>query len=118
MDPSKHFLSTEGCSSSESGWTTYLEDNYNNNQNIKDDDYGEGNSDDSMVSDASSAPIHYQYKHKDGQGSHGYAHLKHDKADHSSKYSSRKEPKKEVKKSAENSSKSKKKPGSQAKSRK
>ncbi|XP_022759921.1 serine/threonine-protein kinase rio2-like [Durio zibethinus] len=125
MDPLKHFLRTEGCSSSESGWTRYLvspmqddsecsEDNYNNNHNTKnnddddDDDDGEGNSDDSMVSDASSAPTHHQYKHIGGRGSHSNAHLKHDKGDYSSKHSSRKEAKKEVKKSAENSGKSKK----------
>ncbi|XVF81854.1 hypothetical protein PTKIN_Ptkin15bG0189000 [Pterospermum kingtungense] len=133
MDPFKHFPSTEGCSSSESGWTSYLappmemeddfqcsEDNYNNNHNIKHgvDDYGEGNSDDSMASDASSGPSHHQNKHKDVQGSHDNAYLKHDKADCSSKHSSRKEAKKEVKKSAENNGKSKKKAGSQAKSRK
>ncbi|XWS36884.1 hypothetical protein CRYUN_Cryun20dG0123500 [Craigia yunnanensis] len=130
MDPFKHFLSTEGRSSSESGWTRYLaspmeddfqcsEDNYNNNHNIKDDvDNGEGYSDDSMVSDASSAPSHHQYKHKDGQDSHGSDHLKHDKGDYSSNQSSRKEAKTKVKKSAENSGKSKKRFGSQAKSRK
>ncbi|XVF31652.1 hypothetical protein REPUB_Repub17cG0009700 [Reevesia pubescens] len=127
MDPSKHFQSTEECSSSESGWTRYLtsptqddfecsEDNYNNNHNIKDDVYdGEGNSDDSMVSDASSAPSHHQYKHKDGQGSHSNANVKHDKGDYTSKHSSRKEAKKEVKKSAENSGKSKKQLGGQVK---
>ncbi|XVE72242.1 hypothetical protein DITRI_Ditri11bG0023800 [Diplodiscus trichospermus] len=127
MDPFKHFLSTEGYSSSESGWTRYLasptrddfeciEDNYDNNHNIKDD--GEGNSDDSMASDASSAPTHHQYKHKDGQGSHGNAHGKHDKGDNTSKHSSRKDTKKEAKTIAENSGKSKTKLGSQAKYRK
>ncbi|XWS30844.1 hypothetical protein CRYUN_Cryun23aG0025800 [Craigia yunnanensis] len=130
MDPFKHFLSTEGCSNNESGWTRYLasptqddfecsEDNYNNNHNIKDDvDDGEGNSDDSMVSDASSAPSHRQYKHKDGQGSHSKAHIKQDKGDYTSKHSSRKEAKKDVKKSAENSGKSKKRVSGQAKYRK
>ena len=130
MDPFKHVLSTEGCSSNESGWTRYLasptqddfecsEDNYNNNHKIKVDvDDGEENSDDSMVSDASSAPSHHQYKHKDDQGSHSNAHLKHDKGDYSSKHSSRNEAKKEVKMSAENSGKSKKRLGGQAKSRK
>ncbi|XP_022769986.1 uncharacterized protein LOC111313577 [Durio zibethinus] len=131
MDPFKHFLSTEGCSSSESGWTRYLaspmqddsecsENNYSNNHNIKDDvDDGEGNSDDSMVSDASSAPSHHQYKHKDGPGSHSNTHVKPDKSDYTSKhYSSRKEVKKEVKKSGENSGKSKKRLDGQAKNRK
>ncbi|XP_021296771.1 uncharacterized protein LOC110426010 [Herrania umbratica] len=127
MDPFKHFLSKEGCSSSESGWTRYLaspmqddfegsEDNYNK-YSIKDDD-GEGNSDDSMVSDASSAPSHHQYKHKDGQGSHSSAHLNHDKGDYASKHSSRKEGKKEAKKSVENSGKSKRKLGGQERYRK
>ncbi|XVF20901.1 hypothetical protein REPUB_Repub12eG0043300 [Reevesia pubescens] len=95
------------------------EDNHKNNHNIKDDfDDGEGSSDDSMVSDASSAPSHHQYKHKDGQGSHSNAHLKHDKSDYSSKHSLRKDAKKELKKSAENSGKSKKRLGGQPKYRK
>ncbi|XP_017974402.1 PREDICTED: uncharacterized protein LOC18601823 isoform X2 [Theobroma cacao] len=117
MDPLKHFPSKEGCSSSESGWTRYLaspmqddfecsEDNYNK-YSIKDDDDndgddGEGNSDDSMVSDASSAPSHHQYKHDEG--------------DYAGKHSSRKEGKKEAKKSVKNSGKSKRRLGGQAKS--
>ena len=130
MDPFKHFLSTEGRSSSESGWTSYLaspvqddfecsEDNFNKKQNIKDDvDYGEGNSDDSMVSDASSAPSHHQYKQKDGQGSHNNAHVKHDKGDYTSKHSSRKEAKKELKRVLKTVVNPKKRLGGQAKYRK
>ncbi|OMO52660.1 hypothetical protein CCACVL1_29131 [Corchorus capsularis] len=132
MDPFKHFASQEGCSSSESGWTGYIaspmqedseysEDNYKNNYTIKDDDddvHGEGNSDDSTVSDASSAPSHYQYKHREGQASHGSANLKVDKGDYSSKHSSRKEAKKEAKKSTENSGKTKRRLGGLARYRK
>ncbi|KAK8614826.1 hypothetical protein V6N13_068615 [Hibiscus sabdariffa] len=124
MDPFKQFVGPEECSSSESGWTSYLaspmeedygcsEENYNSNHNIRDDVYdGEGNSDDSMVSDASSAPSHHHQhnKHKDGQGSHG-------KYNSTSKHSSRREAKKETKKSSENGGKSKKGLGGQAKSR-
>ncbi|KAE8666944.1 Detected protein of unknown function [Hibiscus syriacus] len=90
------------------------EENYNSNRNTKDYVHDcEGNSDDSMVSDASSAPSHHhhqQNKQKDGQGSHGKYN--------SSKHSTRKEAKKETRKSSENSSKSKKGLGGQAKSRK
>ncbi|TYH05169.1 hypothetical protein ES288_A08G061900v1 [Gossypium darwinii] len=124
MDPYKQFVSPEECSSSESGWTSYLaspmedefecsEENYNSNHNIRDDVHdGEGNSDDSMVSDASSAPSHHQHnKHKDGQGS---SHGKYN----SSKHSSRREAKREMKKGSENSGKSKKGLSGQAKSRK
>ncbi|KAK8611592.1 hypothetical protein V6N13_131639 [Hibiscus sabdariffa] len=98
MDPLKQFMSTEEFSNIESGWTGYLacsveddfgcsKDNYKNYHNIKNYD-GEGASDDSMVSDASSVPSQHRYKHKDGQGKgsqgHGRARLKHDKSDYSS----------------------------------
>ncbi|KAK8541724.1 hypothetical protein V6N13_137685 [Hibiscus sabdariffa] len=117
MDPLKQFLSTEEFSNIESGWTAYLagsveddfgcsEDNYKNYHNIKDDD-GEGASDDSMVSDASSVPSQHRYKHKDDQGKgsqgHGHARLKHDKSD----YSSCKEVAKELESGAKNSGESK-----------
>ncbi|MBA0548248.1 hypothetical protein Golax_016191, partial [Gossypium laxum] len=71
MDPFKQFLSTEECSSAESGWTQYLVSNIEDN--------GEGASDDSMVSDASSGPSKHRYKHEDGEckGSHGNAHRKY-----------------------------------------
>ncbi|KAK8287894.1 hypothetical protein V6Z11_D07G085300 [Gossypium hirsutum] len=81
MDPFKQFLSTEECSSAESGWTQYLvshkEDRYKEYRNIEDN--GEGASDDSMVSDASSGPSKHRYKHEDGKckGSHGNAHHKY-----------------------------------------
>lgn len=115
MDPLKHFQSTEECSSHESGWTTYLvsatQDNYSKEHDIIKDDHSDGNSDDSMVSDASSAPSHdhHNYKHKDGD--HNNVYNKHE-GDHTSRRSSLKEAKKEVNKNAESSTgKSKKKRG-------
>ncbi|XP_038990709.1 uncharacterized protein LOC120113726 [Hibiscus syriacus] len=108
MDPLKQFPSTEEFSNIESGWTRYLafssvEDDFRwREDNIKDDD-GEEASDDSTVSDASSAPSRHRYEHKDDQGKgsqgHGHANLKHDKGD----YSSCKEVKKEVERGAKNS---------------
>lgn len=75
MDPFKQFVSTEECSSAESGWTLYLV----SHEYRKIEDNGEGASDDSTVSDASSGPSKRRYKHKDGEckGSHGNAHHKH-----------------------------------------
>ncbi|XVF71379.1 hypothetical protein PTKIN_Ptkin12aG0033000 [Pterospermum kingtungense] len=112
--PFKHFLSTEGCSSNESGWTRYI---VSHMQDDVDDD-GDGNSDDSTVSDASSAPSYHQYnKHKDGRaGNRNNVPVQHDKGDYStSKRSSHKEAEKGMKKNAENSGKSKKRLGGQGK---
>ncbi|CAN6702294.1 hypothetical protein ACFX13_046152 [Malus domestica] len=81
MDPYRNFYGTEGCSSSESGWTTYIDSpmqeddaEYSNIEDVgyknhhyiayltrkkvgKDDNDNE--SDDSMASDASSGPSHH-----------------------------------------------------------
>ncbi|KAL6139943.1 hypothetical protein ACLB2K_058244 [Fragaria x ananassa] len=80
MESYKHLLSTEGCSSSESGWTTYIaspmeedepqcsyedvEYNYNSittRTSIREIDKDDNGSDDSMASDASSGPSHHQH---------------------------------------------------------
>ncbi|KAK9924797.1 hypothetical protein M0R45_033148 [Rubus argutus] len=80
MESYKHLLSTEGCSSSESGWTTYIaspmeedeaqcsyddfEYNYNSitsHTSIQEIDKDDNGSDDSMASDASSGPSHHQH---------------------------------------------------------
>ncbi|KAK9925339.1 hypothetical protein M0R45_033666 [Rubus argutus] len=80
MESYKHLLSTEGCSSSESGWTTYIaspmeeneaqcsyddfEYNYNRLQvtpALKRLDKDDNGGDDSMASDASSGPSHHQH---------------------------------------------------------
>ncbi|OIW17309.1 hypothetical protein TanjilG_22421 [Lupinus angustifolius] len=108
MDSYKQIWGAEGCSSSESGWTMYID------SPVQDDDagcsneydgyrevYGEnrrkkqGNkvdeeSDDSMASDASSGPIQYQNSYARGESSQGIAVSKKDKQDHGSKCSSRK----------------------------
>ncbi|KAJ8751813.1 hypothetical protein K2173_026004 [Erythroxylum novogranatense] len=88
MDPFKQMFGKEGCGSSESGWTIYIassmeEDDYDFNDHEEHQDYNDdgaicndehGNetedSDDSMISDASSVP-HRECKRDDGQSSHG-----------------------------------------------
>ncbi|KAE9615716.1 hypothetical protein Lalb_Chr04g0258271 [Lupinus albus] len=124
MDSHKQIWGAEGCSSSESGWTMYIDD-----APVQDDDagcsneydgyrevYGEnrrkkqGNkvddeSDDSMASDASSGPIQYQNTYARGESSHGTAVSKKDKQDHGSKYSSRKNANKQEKKCVDSRSK-------------
>lgn len=77
MDPSKiyggHHAEEEECQSSESGWTMYLgsclDGENNHHQHDSDDDHHDGkaqgychkdDSDDSMVSDASSRPSTHQ----------------------------------------------------------
>ncbi|XP_011021139.1 PREDICTED: uncharacterized protein LOC105123304 [Populus euphratica] len=98
MDSYKHILGAEGCSSSESGWTTYLaspvqededdEGSYDGN-NYKAQDVSNNYhyaaaaaadevSDDSMASDASSGPYH-QNTHENG---HGTENFKHNKGGH------------------------------------
>ncbi|KAF7803135.1 small heat shock protein hspM [Senna tora] len=101
MESFKQILGAEGCSSSESGWTKYIssptqEDDddaeYRKENGEFDGIYGgirrqkrggrvdEEESDDSMASDASSAPFHY----------HGTAVSKKDRKDGATKCSSRK----------------------------
>ncbi|KAG6779243.1 hypothetical protein POTOM_015616 [Populus tomentosa] len=115
MDSSKHILGSEGCSSSESGWTMYLaspmqEDdeecsydaNDYNARNVSKNyrSAADGDSDDSMASDASSGP-HHQNTHENG---HGAVHFKLSKGGLFNLLSSAK-PEKKDKKSDEDSAK-------------
>nr|XP_034901463.1 uncharacterized protein LOC118039011 [Populus alba] len=115
MDSSKHILGSEGCSSSESGWTMYLaspmqEDdeecsydaNDYNARNVSKNyrSAADGDSDDSMASDASSGP-HHQNTHENG---HGAVHFKFSKGGLFNLLSSAK-PEKKDKKSDEDSAK-------------
>ncbi|TQD81983.1 hypothetical protein C1H46_032446 [Malus baccata] len=79
MEPLRNFYGTEGCSSSESGWTTYIASPMQEDEpecsNIEDVGYenhhhiayltrkkvgkDDNESDDSMASDASSGPSHH-----------------------------------------------------------
>lgn len=122
MESSKNLSgSTEGCSSSESGWTTYIaspmeeedaecgeneDENYeidNDDANDAEGDNGGQDSDDSMASDASSGPSHRQQKHEKDKVSPGRVHPKHGKADYVSKFSSQNKNSKQEKKKGENS---------------
>ncbi|KAG6743054.1 hypothetical protein POTOM_053999 [Populus tomentosa] len=85
MDSYKQILGAEGCSSSESGWTTYLaspeQEDEDDEGSYDGDNYKAHNvsnnyhyaavagevSDDSMASDASSGP-HHQNTHENGRG--------------------------------------------------
>ncbi|CAL1390781.1 unnamed protein product [Linum trigynum] len=97
MDPFKQFVGSEGCSSSESGWTTYIvspmdEDGSDNDEHGEADNNGyyahggycsgnyrdiivggggEADSDDSMASDASSGACHHQ---SNGQKAASFKH--------------------------------------------
>lgn len=76
MESSKviiHGGEEEECSSSESGWTAYIASTYDDSSNSSSErkgyknyknDYVEedGESDDSMASDASSGPSHHEYR--------------------------------------------------------
>ncbi|CAL0318768.1 unnamed protein product [Lupinus luteus] len=125
MDSYKQIWGVEGCSSSESGWTMYID------SPMKEDDagcsnendgyceiYGENSrkkqgikvdaeeSDDSMASDASSGPIQYRNTNARDESNHGVAVSKKDKQqDHGSKCSSRKNANKHEKKSVDSRSK-------------
>lgn len=80
MDKYRQFSSTEECSSSESGWTMYLNspmqeddgectelesDEHNHHHGRGNECENEQNSDDSMASDASSGPSHGRNKQRD-----------------------------------------------------
>ena len=100
MESFEQFLGAEGCSSNESGWTKYISSSTQDDDAgyiREDDECDEGindemgrqrretkvdveESDDSMVSDASSAPFHY----------HGTRVYEKDRKDGVRKYSSRK----------------------------
>ncbi|KAL5095716.1 hypothetical protein RYX36_000043 [Vicia faba] len=117
----------EGCSSSESGWTMYIDspmqeddarcsnenDGYHHNhgevygekhgRKKKDD---EEESDDSMASDASSGPMNYQqHRGHGGEGRNGTSVSKKDKQDHGSKSCSKKNGNKQEKKRVDSRSK-------------
>ncbi|KAI4352323.1 hypothetical protein L6164_006587 [Bauhinia variegata] len=122
MDSFKQHWSSEGCSSSESGWTMYIaspteEDDDGrciNDSNEYDDVYSrnrkqkqgkkveDAESDDSLASDASSGPIIH---HEHSRSSHGAVALKRDKMDQGSKCSSRKNGNKQEKKRVDSRSK-------------
>ncbi|KAG5247466.1 hypothetical protein OIU77_021333 [Salix suchowensis] len=116
MDPSKHILGAEGCSSSESGWTMYLaspmqEDDYEcsydgngyNARNVSRTyrSAADEDSDDSMASDASSG-LHHQKTHENG---HGTVHFKFSKGGLFNLFSSSPKPEKKDKKSDKKSAK-------------
>lgn len=103
MESFKQIWGAEGCSSSESGWTMYIfsptqeddagysnendEGNYGENRRQKrGPEVNEEESDDSMASDASSAPFHYRHAY----ANQGAAVSKKDRKDGGSKRSSRK----------------------------
>jgi hypothetical protein len=113
----------EGCSSSESGWTMYIDspmqedDARCSNENDgyhRHEIYGEKNrrkkkvdeeeSDDSMASDASSGPMNYQHQTNYGRGQ-GKSGSKKDKQDHGSKSCSKKNGNKQEKKRVDSRSK-------------
>ncbi|KAF5755416.1 hypothetical protein HanXRQr2_Chr17g0802551 [Helianthus annuus] len=61
-------IAAQECSSGESGWTMYIvspmnETNHHHGHDESDGDYNNEDSDDSMVSDASSAPTHQAILH-------------------------------------------------------
>lgn len=120
MDSYKQILGAEGCSSSESGWTTYLaspvqededdEGSYDGNNykahNVSNNYHyaaaADEVSDDSMASDASSGP-HHQNTHENGRGT---VHFKHNKGGHfNPQSSSAKKTGKKDKKGDKNSAK-------------
>lgn len=92
MDSSKILSGTEECSSSESGWTTYIaspdhEHNHADNEDDEDDNIGQqgykkdvqeeaedADSDDSMASDASSGPSDQGYLYGHLGRSRGFCH--------------------------------------------
>ena len=123
MESLKHLLHEEGCSSSESGWTMYIsspmEEDFVEFCNYHDDEddnkshfrkqhqhYGkkkeDEDSDDSLASDASSGPSHYQHTHPNGQGSHTTFRSKQDKSYNANKFFLRKNADKKEKKSVKN----------------
>ncbi|CAL5191276.1 unnamed protein product [Lathyrus oleraceus] len=120
----------EGCSSSESGWTMYIDspmqedearcsnenDGYHHNHHNHHEVFGEKNrrkkkvdeeeSDDSMASDASSGPMNYQEGYgRGGQGRNGTSASKKDKQDHGSKSCSKKNGSRQEKKRVDSRSK-------------
>lgn len=123
MDNSKYPFGTEGCSSSESGWTMYIdspvqedemecynEEDYSNDRksNYNDGIHGGFNkedSDDSMASDASSGPSH-QHKRANDEGRHSTASSKPGKSGTKKLFSWKKSNEKE-KKCVDHSSKHK-----------
>ncbi|PQM39407.1 uncharacterized protein Pyn_14373 [Prunus yedoensis var. nudiflora] len=123
MDPFRNISSIEGCSSSESGWTTYIASPVQEDDaecsNTEDADYDNHNrikyhakdkiveddneSDDSMASDASSGPSHHHHlvssKSKDSKAASGFGFKRNNKQ------SKHKSTRKQEKKSGEKSTK-------------
>ncbi|KAF9623557.1 hypothetical protein IFM89_003347 [Coptis chinensis] len=96
MESSQLFGSTEKCSSSESGWTSYIlsssrhHNDHSDHKSVDVDHDGNGNykrhddSDDSLASDASSGPSQLENVYGNGEG----VHFKHDEQESTSKYHS------------------------------
>ncbi|GAV60074.1 hypothetical protein CFOL_v3_03605 [Cephalotus follicularis] len=123
MESSKHPVGTEESSSSESGWTMYInspkqeddpecsaavddDDNYENKESQKDDSEDhDKDSDDSMVSDASSGPSHHQRKPGNGKGKGKGARFVKDKGGNADMISSGTKPAGKREKKSANSKK-------------
>ncbi|KAJ0098853.1 hypothetical protein Patl1_21567 [Pistacia atlantica] len=124
MDSSKNHFSTEGCSSSESGWTMYIDSPMQEDDDDDDHHYRNSNkytsvnddrednkeeSDDSMASDASSGPSHHQYPRANGEGQGIRSNIpstsKQGKVDQFRKFFSFKKSNEKEKKSGETSTK-------------
>lgn len=121
MESSKQLLGTEGCSSSESGWTMYIDspiheeakkygyDDDDDHDEHNDDDHDEdqvtnhregsdADTDDSMVSDASSRPYsyhHHRHVCEKRPCSHGITGIAHKRDANIDKYLSRKKANKQ-----------------------
>lgn len=122
MESSKQLLGTEGCSSSESGWTMYIDspiheeaeeydddDDDDRDEHNDDDDHDENHvtnhtkgsdadTDDSMVSDASSRPNsyhHHRHVCEKRPCGHGITSSAHKRDANTNKYLSRKKANKQ-----------------------
>ncbi|KAJ4974504.1 hypothetical protein NE237_007678 [Protea cynaroides] len=105
MESSQLFGGTEECSSSESGWTTYIvspvhsddtqdedydeeDDGDDNDDHDNDGKDSNDDSDDSMASDASTGPNHGEGEDRyenSGEGDHDMTHFKHDQEENDNK---------------------------------
>ncbi|KAL5725638.1 hypothetical protein ACHQM5_008762 [Ranunculus cassubicifolius] len=72
MDSSHVF--GEECTSSESGWTTYIDSTYFSREDDGEVSDGGNDSDDSMASDATSGPNHHEQPLQQN-GFHGFTHF-------------------------------------------
>lgn len=115
MESFNNLLDAEGCSSSESGWTTYIaspmeEDDAECSENDDHEDdkrrvmaickpvkkNDDGDSDDSLASDASSGTSYRRHTHSK-QGSHGTSRSKQDRSHNVNKFDLRKKTNKQEK---------------------